>query len=185
MSNKVIDCQEVKVISRPKKEHTMSQVGEAARQALQECTRKGIFKRDWQCSKADFNKFEDVCTYIAGGDSPDVACKKCDISIDAFFVFKYQNKDNKEVQDLFDEAFKSKGGVFIGRCEEVVNGLLEGKINSRTAEVALNGLFKLAAIADKKYSDSPRVEIDARSVNVTQLDADKVLALNDLITGKK
>lgn len=181
---KTIDCNNFTIEKHKKPEEQMLPVSDSAKKALKECSKKGLFLQDYHCDGVDDKKFKEVCTFIASGKSPIEACRQSNVSIDGFFVFKHLNRENKELMDCFDEAFKSKGGVFIGRCEEVIDGLLSGKINSRTAEVALNGLFKLASIADKKYSDSPRIEVDARSVTVNQLDPEKMMELNKLITGR-
>lgn len=182
----IIDCQEEKIKSKVKEWEVKDivPISEASQNAIKECKKQKLFVQSYECDKMEMDSFKKVCEYIASGYSPIEACRQYGMSIDGFFLFKHKNRDNKEVQDIFDEAFKSKGGVFIGRCEEVIDGLLNGKINSKTAEVALNGLFKLASIADKKYSDSPRIEVDARSVTVNQLTQDKMLELHNLLTSK-
>ena len=179
----IVDDKNEKINNKPRP-HEFTPLPDESKKALLECKRKKVFAEAVDFPEITEKTFRQVCEYVASGYSPVDACRYTGTSIDSFFLFKHKNKDNPDLMSVYDDAFKSKGGVFIGRCEEVINGLLEGKINARTAEIAINGLFKLAAIADKKYSDSPRIEVDARSVNINQLDTDKMLELHNLLTGK-
>jgi hypothetical protein len=151
-------------------------------QNIKECKNKHLFKVAANYPEVTFNSYKNVCDLIASGMSPYDACQKYNMSAEQFFMFKYYNKDNVEIQELFENAFKNKGVVYIGKCEEVIQGLLDEKVKPRVAEVALNGLFKLAAIADKRFSDSPRINVDARSVTFNELNPDKIIELNRLIT---
>lgn len=158
-------------------------VGIDKKHALAVVKNSGAITPEWKGKELTLDLFRDICERIASGESPVEACTALGVSPQGLFRFKYNNRDNEEIKRAFDEAFTAKGGVYIAKAEEVIAGLMEGKYDKDVAQVAFKAYMKLAEVADKRFSSKPVVVEDRRSITINQIDSEKILELNKLITG--
>lgn len=158
-------------------------VGIDKKHALAVVKNSGVMKPEWKGKPITRELFYEICERIASGESPVQACKALDVSPQALFHFKYTNRDSEEVNRAFDEAFTAKGGFYITKAEEVIQGMIEGAYDVNVAKVAFRAYMELAEVADKRFSSKPMVVEDRRSITINQIDSEKILELNKLITG--